>query len=347
MGHLIIVSILTFCLQVYGKDESNFLSSEQYEKEERIEFISMTDTLVGYLAKPKNVEKFPVLVILHSANNGNHDYLLYNNLKETLTSINIGVFSFDRRGSGESEGDFNSASLEDLAKDAISAINALRERRDVHKDKIGLYGISQGGWIAPIAYKLEPTKISFMILVSSCGVTPSKQMEYSAVTTLRMQGYPNDVIENAVFLRKITDDYYRGKREKEDTQNEIDKFKHEPWLAQIYLPIHRDGSLPDDPRLTKWIHELDFDPIVYFEMVNIPLLLLYGESDRWVPIQESITVWKNSLKKSSNSKYEIYNVTNVGHMMILNEDNNPSQEIVSIEYSDKIKDWMLKNSIVE
>ncbi len=333
---IIILAILSVAAKAFDLE----ISQEKSTVEERIEFTSQNDSIVGYLSKPIETNQFPVVVVLHSASHSHHDNDIYNHLEDQLVKNGIGVFTYDRRGSGESTGDFNTASLETLAKDALNAIEKLKTRDDVDKDKIGLFGISQGGWLAPLAFSINSNDISFMILVSSSGVSPARQMEYSAVTTLKINGYSNETIDTAKYLRNITNEYYRGNRDREKTQVVIDKYKEEPWFQDVYLPWR--GNLPKDVGITKWIHEMDFNPTEYFETVTIPIILFYGETDRWVPPAESINVWENALKKAKNNQFEIYRIKNSGHMMILNEDNNPTQEIISEEYSKILKTWSNK-----
>lgn len=112
---------------------------------EKIKFVSKSDTLVGYLSKPKSIDNFSVVVVTHSASLGNHDSPIYNHLVQTLNGVGVGVFVYDRRGSGESGGNFFTASLIDLANDALKAIDTLKRRSDVKN--IGIFGVSQGGWI--------------------------------------------------------------------------------------------------------------------------------------------------------------------------------------------------------
>ncbi|MDJ0646779.1 MAG: alpha/beta fold hydrolase [Flavobacteriaceae bacterium] len=306
--------------------------------EERVEFTLGRDTLVGYLSKPSNTKKYPVIVVLHSASHGHHNNQLYNHLEKNMNEIGVAVFTYDRRGSGESTGDFNTASLETLAKDALSAVNVLVQRKDIKTNQVGFFGISQGGWLAPCAYSISPKYISFMVLVSSSGVSPAKQMEYSAVTTLRMNNYSDSVIKVAKHLRSITNEYYRGNKERQSTQEEIDEYKEEEWFSDVYLPWR--GNLPEDVTTTKWIHEMDFDPREYYQKVDIPIMLFYGEADRWVPIDESVHVWKEVFDKNGNSKFEIIRVKSAGHMMILNEDSNPEEEIISEQYTAELKKWV-------
>ena len=340
LSKCILIWIFANCgVKTNSQKNSNVQSLSTHE--ERLEFISENDTLVGYLSKPQNENTFPVIIVFHSASHGHHDNDLYNHLEKNMNDIGVGVFTYDRRGSGESKGDFNTASLETLAKDGLNAIEALKKRKNIQKDKIGLFGISQGGWLAPLAYSIASRDISFMILLSSSGVSPARQMEYSAVTTLKMNNYPDSIISTAKHLRKITNEYYRGNKERVSTQEEIDVYRNKPWFSDVYLPWR--GNLPDDVSTTKWIHEMDFNPKKYFENVDKPIVLFYGQTDRWVPIDESIDIWNEVFYKNGNSKFEIYRVETAGHMMILNEENNPEQEIISDQYTRQLKKWVLEN----
>ncbi|WKZ74579.1 MAG: alpha/beta hydrolase [Vicingaceae bacterium] len=326
-----------YILKAIGLD-FNRLTNVKSELVERIEFTSNNDTLVGYLSKPDYLSMFPVIIVLHSSGHGHHDNAIYNHLEKNMNEVGVGVFTFDRRGIGESGGKFETANFENLANDALQAVEILKKRNDIDISKIGLFGISQGGWIAPVAYTLNRKDISFMILVSSCGVSPAKQMEYSAITTLKMNGRPEEIIPTAKHLINFHNEYFRGNKARDEAQREIDKYKNEEWFNDTYLY----NELPEDVCNTKWIHEMDFDPLKYFESVNIPLALFYGEFDRWVPIKQSHEIWENALKKAGNNAFEIFQIKQSGHMMILNEDKNPEEEIISNQYSILLKDWILR-----
>lgn len=338
--YLIFFSLLANSLNCSNSGGHKPIDQSVNNHVDRIEFVSRGDTLVGYLNKPLDKKEFPVIVVLHAASYGHHDSDIYNHLEKSMNDIGVGVFTYDRRGSGESQGNSNSTDYEALAIDALQAVRHLKQRDDIENNIVGLYGISQGGWLSPLAYSIDPSDISFMILVSSSGVGPAKQMEYSAVITLKMHSYTDSIINIARHLRYITNEYYRGNREREPTQKQIDKYRNEEWFDNIYLPWR--GNLPKDVGTTRWIHEMDFDPTQYFSKVDIPILLIYGETDRWVPIEASKEIWQDILKKNGNNKSDFFDVESVGHMMILNEEDNPSTEVISEKYTGKIKQWVSK-----
>jgi Predicted hydrolase of the alpha/beta superfamily len=84
------------------------------------------------------------------------------------------VLGYDKRGVGESTGDWNAATYEDLAGDAVAAVEYLKTRRDIDAAQIGLLGISQAGWIMPLA-AVRSKDVAFLISISGAGVTRPKR----------------------------------------------------------------------------------------------------------------------------------------------------------------------------
>ena len=111
------------------------------------------------------------LVALHGARGGTRDTPLYNHLHTLLPPAGIGVVTFDRRGEGESTGDSTRGRLTLQAEDALAVMDAIGAQR------VGLWGFSQGGWIAPLAATASD-EVAFLVLIASTGVTPSEQMMY-------------------------------------------------------------------------------------------------------------------------------------------------------------------------
>jgi uncharacterized protein len=95
----------------------------------------------------------------------------------------IAVFSYDKRGVGASggrccpgdDGHFNL-----LIADAAGAVQALRRRPDIDAAQIGLWGVSQAGWIVPRA--AVRSEAAFTVLVSGPAVTYGEEHEYSRLT---------------------------------------------------------------------------------------------------------------------------------------------------------------------
>jgi pimeloyl-ACP methyl ester carboxylesterase len=75
------------------------------------------------------------------------DANLYRHLCEGLPAMGIAVLVYDRRGSGQSSGDLDKADYEALADDAVAGQHSLTKFSRIDPDKIGFWGLSQGGWL--------------------------------------------------------------------------------------------------------------------------------------------------------------------------------------------------------
>ncbi|MCG2785890.1 MAG: alpha/beta fold hydrolase [Anaerolineae bacterium] len=303
---------------------------------EEIIFTNKTVQLAGTLYKPETQMAHPAVVVLHAANGGTRQFPFYQHLVTHLPAHGIAVLLFDRRGSGRSSGDFETASFETLAKDGSTAVDYLRSRDDIDKKQIGLYGISQGGWVAPLVAGLRPD-IAFLIIVSGCGVSPAKQMDYGAAYTLRQEGFSDNTISQAIALRNRVNEYYRGHLSREVVSAELDNAQSEPWFQNAY--INPSTNLPEDVTKKKWWYELDYDPLPIWKKLSQPTLFLFAKDDRWVPVEESIS--KLELATSHLNDVTILQIPETDHLMY--QTSNPTAEIISDEYVETMVTWLLRH----
>jgi uncharacterized protein len=152
-------------------------------KVENVTFKSEGVILVGTIYKPKHSQS--ALVVVH----GSGQEPRMTKFAELLAKNGITVLTYDKRGVGESGGDYagpevgsnniDSANLNLLARDASAAVNKLHEF-----DKnipIGLVGGSQAGWIIPIAAS-NNTLVQFMVLFSCPTITTLEQLRFQFYT---------------------------------------------------------------------------------------------------------------------------------------------------------------------
>ena len=223
------------------------------------------------------------VVALHSASEGTRDDPLYSHLHELLPSAGIGVVTFDRRGEGESTGKPSRGRFELQVEDALAVLTAIDAKR------VGLWGISQGGWIGPLA-AVASSDVAFLVLIASTGVTPSEQMMYAVERQLRLVGHGDDVVARALGLRRRFEDWIHTTAPEPDDQlaAELSAATDEPWWPHAWLP----PSLLDERGQRLWIEEMDFDPRPVFAQVRVPTLLFYGQDDSWTPVEPSIAAWR-------------------------------------------------------
>lgn len=302
---------------------------------EEVIFTNETVQLVGTLYKPDTQTTYPALVVLHAANGGTRQFPFYQHLITHLPACGIAVLLFDRRGSGDSSGDFETASFETLAEDGNAAVNYLRTRNDINKKQIGLYGISQGGWIAPLVVGLR-SDIAFLIIVSGCGVSPAKQMDYGATYTLRQQGFTENTVAKAIALRNRVNEYYRGHISREVISAELDSAQSESWFQEAYINSSKD--LPEDVTKSKWWQELDYDPLLIWKQIQPPTLFLFAEDDQWVPVTESTSKLEKATAHLKD--LEIIQIKGTDHLMF--KTSEKKAEIISEEYVETMVAWLMK-----
>lgn len=232
------------------------------------------------------------------------------------------MLRYDRRG--------DDMPFEDQVADANSAVDDLRTRPDIDPARIGLWGFSQGAWIAPLV-AAESERIAFLVLVASVGVTPAEQMRYGTVKQSRQGGYGDDVARRIEELRHVVEEFERGRVARGVAQNAVDGVADEPWFDLAY--VRRD--LPHEPGF--W-PDMDFDAAATFARVRVPTLLFYGEDDAWQPIEESIAAWRRAAAVAGNDDLTIVRLAGTGHAPMLG--GRESRDAIAPEYERSLLAWL-------
>src|SRR5262249_48103074 len=133
-----------FKLRRQGKAKPKFY------REEEVTFKNGEVTLSGTLFVPlRKTKSFPAVVFAHGgapeARTINKDWAL------RFVRRGIAALIYDKRGVGESTGDWRTANLDDLADDALAGVRLLKTRKEINPRQIAVAGHSQGGTIAPLA----------------------------------------------------------------------------------------------------------------------------------------------------------------------------------------------------
>jgi pimeloyl-ACP methyl ester carboxylesterase len=84
------------------------------------------------------------------------------------------VLSYDKRGVGESSGSWLAATIDELAADAIAAVERLRGQPEANADAVGLFGHSEGGWVV-LRAAVGRDGLAFVVTNAGPGITPAEQ----------------------------------------------------------------------------------------------------------------------------------------------------------------------------
>jgi len=162
------------------------LSSFKYEE---VEFHNGDLKLAGLIFTPESEGPFPVAVIIHESGPSRRNNQWYLSVTRHLQDSGIVVLLPDKRGCEKSEGNWVGANFDDLAGDTLAAVDFARNRGDFDSSKIGLIGMSQGGWIAPVA-AAEDDDISFVVSMSGSTVTTDQQLLHEEIHNISEYTWP-------------------------------------------------------------------------------------------------------------------------------------------------------------
>lgn len=319
-------------------------SSTVLVREEK-EFNSGDIRLAGTLILPENGNDLGAVVVYHGAASPLRTSPLYEHLVETLPSLGVAVFMFDRRGSGASGGVREGASFEELADDGIAAVDMLRQDNRIDPERIGVWGLSQGGWLAVIAASRSPN-VKFAVAISAPMVTPDVQMMFSSTNMLRVFGYSQDDIDQMRATRAAVDNYMRGSVDKETAQRAVDAAKTKPWFRYLYM-----GETVKDRAVSGWRREIEHDPMEALEQVKAPLLVLYGATDPVVPVATSVERLAAVTPRHPNMKVVV--IADADHHMqigvdpriLLDPDHDDEARADAPEYFAVLTNWLTEHGV--
>ena len=108
-------------------------------------------------------------------------------LADGFLSRGFATLCFDKRGVGQSTGaqfinvapQNSIAVFEDLASDIAAGVEFLRSRPEIDRNRIGLAGVSQAGWIVPLA--AQKSNAAFMVLLVGPTVSYGIENFYSSI----------------------------------------------------------------------------------------------------------------------------------------------------------------------
>lgn len=178
-----ILAAIVFWFAPFGADAS----SNQYD-EVQIHFQSSDQTVLhGSLLLPDVPGPHPVVILIHGA--GWHDREDYRAEAELFVNAGMAAFIYDKRTVGYSADGIGerSRSYSLLADDALAAVEVLSLRKELDPKLIGLWGLSEGSSVAPLA-AVRSNDVAFVITVSASGVPPAQQTSWELENQLRQQG---------------------------------------------------------------------------------------------------------------------------------------------------------------
>ena len=285
--------------------------SASYQRTE-VRFQNAELALSGTLFVPEGPGPFPGVVIIHGSGTSDRSNPWTTAYAEALASRNVAVLYPDKRGSGESAGNWKRASFQELASDAVAGVRYLEQANRINPERVGVIGFSQGGHVAPVA-ATQLSALDFVISVSGSTVPIVEQIADEVEMEAERKGLSPQQIEtiNDVHHLALTygatgegwDRYISRRRE---------VLKHaSPEVRNVIEPV------PDnkDHWVWSWARAVGrFDPMTYWKKVEQPSLFVYGGNDENVRVMKSISRLHAELS-SEGPDYAVMYFSDNGHAL--------------------------------
>jgi len=260
------------------------------------------------------------VVLLHPADDRSGRQFLFEHLAQILPGHGVAVLRYDRRDMPEGRDVPYRLQVEDLA----CARAALE--REIGPVATGLWGFSQGAWIALLAAAADPG-LAFLVLVGCSAVSPARQMRYGTARQLRNAGFGPADQAGLGQLRAAWEDHQRGNLPRARAQQVVDRFAARPWFPLSWVP-------PELPDAVIW-DDMDFDPAHAIRQLRCPVLAIYGD-DEWIPVADSIRIWRSTIPDAT--RLTIRTLDDTSHHPTL----HGRQDITAIspDYTTTLTSWL-------
>jgi pimeloyl-ACP methyl ester carboxylesterase len=286
--------------------------------------------LSGTLSKPAAAGRGPAVVLVGGAGSEDRDQRvsgipIFGQLAGALADRGYLVIRYDTRGVGRSSGRVESATLEDYADDALSAVEWLKKRPDVDPDRVAIVGYGEGGAIALVAGSRQK-RLGGLCLIAAPGQTGRDVTIHQQQHALERSSEPDP-----------------SKRAKSDLELRV--------LDAVIKGTGWDGVPPavQHQADTAWFRTwLLFDPAKVMKKVNQPLLIVAGELDRQFPPAQAdrLETLARARKKLPPQATRKVIVPGINHLLVPatsgEEDEYPAlaSSTVSPAVTSAIADWL-------
>lgn len=291
-------------------------------------------SLAGTISKPVNATgPLPAVLLVGGSGLADRDETefgipIFGQLANALADAGFLVLRYDKRGTGQSGGRVEAATLADYAEDAKAAVKLLADRKDVDRRHITVLGHSEGGWIALLAAR-KNGRVATVALVATAGVAGTDLNLYQTTHGLERSNRTGADRQATVDLQKrIQQAVITGKGWDE---------------AGMTDAIRRQA---DTPYFQSF---LTFDPAKLLKDVRQPLLIVQGERDTQVPPSNARTLADLANVRKKVAPAQVVIVPGINHLLVpaatgeVDEYRTLSDHTVSPAVTTALAEWLRQN----
>lgn len=331
----------------------------QESRTEDFSFSYVGNQYSGFLDLPAGTVRGIIILIPGS---GPTDFLgtggfagFFKKKREAFQSLGFGVCAWDKAGCGASEGNFTEdLPVKSSVEEALVAIETLRQKGISGSDKIGLWGVSRGGWICPLIIEKDPG-IAFWISVS--GADQYDNFPYLLETNFRIEGRTEEEISVLMeewdirmkalrtgnlsyeeFLAATShlyaDPFYQSMGETSLSKEQFD------YLVD-YFQTSTDSF---DVQTGIRILVPGFEQVL--SRVHCPVLAIFGEKDSQIDWRKTRDLYQQTIGKQPSAELTILSLPNCNHLLMKCETGGKHENLEPFgyelcdEYYENMLSWL-------
>ncbi len=150
-------------------------------------------TLHGTIVEPATpIARRPGVVLVHGSGAGTPRTRFLTEAT-AFARQGLSVLIYDKRSAGYSG---FQRSYSQLADDALGAVRTLQAHPGVDPAKVGIWGLSEGGWVAPLA-ATRSADVAFVIVVGANAMVPLRQQTWAVASALHREGVSGSLLDRA------------------------------------------------------------------------------------------------------------------------------------------------------
>ena len=314
---------------------------------------------------PETGNHFTTIVLITGSGQQDRDETIFEHkpfavVADYLTKKGYAVLRVDDRGIGKTSGAVVTATTADFADDVKAGISYLLTRPEVNKKKIGLYGHTEGGLIAPMV-AAGNKNVSFVILSGSpmtggleinvaqngyalqkAGISAAAIDAFKELHREELQNFKSSTSVIALNTRVLAVfDSWR----KEQPQDILDQlYVNDKAVAGQNILSMYDGLYNNNWMKFFIGHDFTAD----LSRVRCNVLAINGEKDSQVDAKTNLTLIKSTLEKSGNKSFTIVALPGLNHLLQHADTGDSSEygtieETIAVQALDIIGGWLDKN----
>ncbi len=269
------------------------------------------DRLGASLWHAPGAERRPAIVLIHGADD---ETRAMGFLIPYFVSHGLNVITYDQRGAGESTGNWRYTGPASKAADVVAILQEIQTDPAVDASRMGVWGFSNGGWVAPIVANRFP--LAFMILKSAPGESIAENVLYEVGQALREHGrFTAEQISEALVFERTMLRALQTNSNWSAAGEALNAAKKEPWFPYMRIPPGMTAP-PPPPLLAALQASLIYDPEATLQTVRTPTLALFGALDKNLDAADSAARFRHAFSRAGAKDLTIEIFRGAGHALV-------------------------------